>query len=883
MSDPRFARLHTDPRFVRPKAAKNKIVVDERFKQLFDDQDALSAKGKRARKVDKYGRPLEKEATANELKRYYRIASPQAEAMKKGEQGKDGEEAEGSEEEEEHEDEDEDKDEDKDEGASATRSFLDLARGEVLLESSDEEGQGSDDEDEAAVSEAESDSSSAVGSVSLGPLRRRRQPSRSPSIDLSETEHPLFPDEDDEASGLGESDDEPDVDPTRRVAVVNMDWDHLRAADLYRVLASSLSATAASVQTAPHPKPKASGSSTKFDANGDEVGPYKPSAKLTIAPGRLLHLRIYPSQFGKERMEREAIEGPPADVLRAKGAESSDDDEEDGVLRLGRKNKGKAKERRRRRGEESDEEITERDLVNEQLQDGEDDYDTEALRKYQLERLRYYYAIATFDTVSAAAHVVKEINGTEFERTANIFDLQFVPDATSFADDPVHDEATEASIAAEGNSYQGIDFSTDALRHSKVKLTWDADDPHRKNKLQTYLAAALDKSKAKGVTKGRPAVDEADIQQYLASSSDEEEQTAEEEEQDDFFEAEAGEHGEGEGKGKKEKKRERLRSLLGLEGGAADEQSWDGGAKSSKGREEGMQITFAPALSERSAKQLDLVKDERPETAIETYKRKEKERRERKKLERKARREGTELPVEGEEGPEFGGEDTGPGGFDDDFFADDGRDPFAAYDEDAVSSGDEIGVNAKKGKKDKLSKKEKRAQREAEEKAQEQEQAQLALLVGSDDEDDVLGGGGEGGRHFDMRAILKSEKNKGKKVKGKGKKAAAKKEVAEPVKDDFKVDLTDDRFKSLHEDYDFAIDPSNPRFQKSRNMDALLAEGRKRRAKANTARAPVSAADVVARKRAAAAGEGDSLSKLVEAVKRKAGETGGRGKRAKTE
>lgn len=38
-TDPRFAKLHTDPRFVRPKAAKNKLVVDERFKQFFDDSD----------------------------------------------------------------------------------------------------------------------------------------------------------------------------------------------------------------------------------------------------------------------------------------------------------------------------------------------------------------------------------------------------------------------------------------------------------------------------------------------------------------------------------------------------------------------------------------------------------------------------------------------------------------------------------------------------------------------------------------------------------------------------------------------------------------------------------------------------------------------------
>lgn len=411
---------------------------------------------------------------------------------------------------------------------------------------------------------------------------------------------------------------------------------------------------------------------------------------------------------------------------------------------------------------------------------------------------RYYYAIATFNTSSAAAHVVREINGTEFERTANIFDLQFVPDETSFEDDPVHDEATEASIAAEGNSYQGIDFSTDALRHSKVKLTWDADDPHRKTKLQTYLAAALDKSKQKGATKGRPNVGDADIAQYLASSSEDEgaDDKEEEEEKDDFFETAEVE----ESKSKKEKKREKLRNLFGLDGENAGEQSWDGGEKSSKGGKAGMQITFAPALSERSAKQLDLVEGDKPETAIETYRRKEKERKERKKAERMAKAEGRDF---NEEGP-FGepqGEDKG---FEDDFFADDSKDPFAAYDDGNVSSGDEIGI--KKKDKKKMSKKDKKAQREEEEKIREAEQGELALLVGSDDEDDV--GGGDGGRHFDMRKILKAEKSKGKKVKVKGKKA--KKDEA-PVNDEFKLDLGDDRFKSLHDDFDFAIDPSNPR------------------------------------------------------------------------
>ncbi|GAA5823102.1 hypothetical protein JCM11251_007487 [Rhodosporidiobolus azoricus] len=891
MSDPRFARLHTDPRFVRPKANKHKVVVDERFKQLFDGTDGSAGKGHRARKVDKYGRPLAKEASVNELKRYYRLASPEAEALKKGEV--DSDEAQDGEEEEEDEEEGSEEEEEEEGGKAApAKGFMDLARGEGLLESSDEEEAGSD-EDEALASDAESTSSSADGAVTLGGrAARKRREARSPSIDLSETEVTAFPDEEDEEEGE-EADEAPDAEPTRRIALVNLDWDHLRASDLYRVLSSCISSTASSSSVVPQKVP-AKGK-VKFDADGNEVEEYKPSAKLSIAKGRLLSLRIYPSQYGRERMEREAIEGPPAAVLKAKGAES--DEEDEGELRLGAKKKNKGKGKKRAGAEESDDEFTQQDLVDEQLQDGEDDYDTEALRQYQLERLRYYYAIATFDTVAAAEHVFQEIHGSEFERTANIFDLQFVPDETSFDDDPVHDEATEASIAAEGNSYTGLDFSTDALRHSKVKLTWDADDPHRKTKMQTYLAAALDRSKQKGATKGKAAVGDADIEQYLASSSGEEDDEAAEEgeeEADDFFEAPAEEDEPKKGK-KKESKRDRMRALLGLgdDGGLAgeDDLSWDGGKKEKKGGDGGMQITFAPALSERSAKQLEFAGEEKQESSLERYKRKEKERKERKKAERKARAEGRLGDDEGEfspgSAPGANGDGADDAGFDDDFFADDGADPFAAYDGGAGDSGDEIGLKKNAGKKQ--SKKDKKAQREAEDAANAKEQAELALLVGSDDEDDVLGAGGEGGRHFDMRQILKAEKAGGKKVKkgkGKGKKALAKEE-AEKVNDEFKIDVKDDRFKSLHEDFDFAIDPSNPRYQKSRNMEALLAEGRKRRStKTSKVRAPVAPADGKApAKRSLEAGgaeEGESLSKLVEAVKRKAGETGGRGKRTKT-
>jgi hypothetical protein len=57
--------------------------------------------------------------------------------------------------------------------------------------------------------------------------------------------------------------------------------------------------------------------------------------------------------------------------------------------------------------------------------------------------------------VSAASYVFQEVGGTEFERTANIFDLSYVPDDMDFEED-FRDEATE-----EVKGYKGNDFVTD--------------------------------------------------------------------------------------------------------------------------------------------------------------------------------------------------------------------------------------------------------------------------------------------------------------------------------------------------------------------------------------------------------------------------------------
>ena len=39
------------------------------------------------------------------------------------------------------------------------------------------------------------------------------------------------------------------------------------------------------------------------------------------------------------------------------------------------------------------------------------------------------------DTVEAASHIYNELEGTELERSANVFDLSFVPDEMTFDDE----------------------------------------------------------------------------------------------------------------------------------------------------------------------------------------------------------------------------------------------------------------------------------------------------------------------------------------------------------------------------------------------------------------------------------------------------------------
>ncbi|KAL2267214.1 hypothetical protein VTJ83DRAFT_4491 [Remersonia thermophila] len=539
---------------------------------------------------------------------------------------------------------------------------------------------------------------------------------------------------------------------TNRFAVVNIDWDHIKSVDLLALFSS-------------------------FVPTG----------------GRIEKVSVYPSEFGKERMQREETEGPPREIFKKqKDSDDSDDDDasDDDASSSDSDDSDSL--------DNSDEEIK-----RELLQEGNDqDFDSDALRTYQLDRLRYYYAVVVCSDAKTAQAIYEATDGTEYLSSSNFLDLRFIPDDVTFDDEP----RDEADAVPPG--YKPIEFVTDALQHSKVKLTWDMhpDELSRKQSIQ------------KAFTGSRADVAENDLRAYLASDS---------EGSEDDAPAENGGEGEGEGLSKKELARRKLRAALGL----GDEPE----PKPSKDAPVGeMEITFTPALSGKPAKQ------EEEETTIEKYKRKERERKEKRKAKALAKKQGLDPDAVQEEEAAAAPEPAEDLGFDDPFFTAEPVQP----------------SKSALRKEERIKKRAAREKQEAEDAAQ---KAQLELLMADENGDaDHLD-------HFDMREIAKAEKLKGKKRK-KGKKGA---EDQGGLQQDFKMDVDDPRFKAVFENHEFAIDPSNPKFKATEGMKKVLEEGRKKR-KTGPSDSPGAKRPQRDSKKAKAGGDFNELSSLVESVKRKA-------------
>lgn len=603
--DERFKSVHNDPRFKMPKLKNLRVKVDDRFSK--DELKKLNAGalGKKV-KIDRYGRKIKKES--NDLSKFY-----EHEEDSKEEQSSDDS-SEG-----------EESDDDLQaltEKLQQEEQFLDRARGEGLVSSSEDE--------ESSLSSSDSDSDEENEGVV----------------------------EDEEESDIEIEETKPeDTEPTCAFAVVNMDWDNIRAVDLMATFVS-------------------------FVPKG----------------GAIKSVTIYPSEFGKERMQKEEIEGPPRELFKSKKKKEEDSDSED---------------------IDSDVDVNDADNLAKitrklyEEDDGKEDYDSKALRRYQLQRLRYYYAVVKCDSVETARLIYQNCDGTEYESTANIFDLRYVPDDMEFDDDEAKDTCSKIPSSYRPDST----FVTDALQHSKVKLTWDETPKER----LTLSSRPLSQKE----------IEENDFKAYLASDSDESEV-----EKDSSI-------------------KDKYQSLL-------------GNTLTKFGKEENdddvdMEITFDPGLNDKLGNNAE--EEDKEETTIEAYRRKEKERRQ-KRLAKFKESKQTEEVANSQEG-----------------------------------SADKSSKNRKNSKKGK-------SMPDMDEKSK----AELELILMDNQE-------GNNNEHFSMKEVIKSEKDKKNKKNKKGKKIDQ-----EMVQDGFVANLDDPRFKEVFESHDYAIDPTNSEFKKTETMKKILKE-----------------------------------------------------------
>lgn len=244
-----------------------------------------------------------------------------------------------------------------------------------------------------------------------------------------------------------------------------------------------------------------------------------------------------------------------------------------------------------------------------------------------------------------------------------------------------------------------------------------------------------------------------------------------------------------------------------------------------------MEVTFTSGLSEKD-KDTPVIQDDDdiPETTIEKYTRKERERKQRRKEKSRLLKGPAEPESESVQEPTPAATDLG---FNDPFFA------------DATPTS----ISAAQTKKEK--KAAAAALRAAEEAAAASKRAELELLM-ADDNDDGL-------RHFDMKQVIRAEKGV-KKHRGKKRPRAQ-----EDVQEGFEIDVKDPRFAAVYERHEFAIDPTNPRFVKTGAMGKILEERRRR-----TRVQGEGEGEGEGRKRRKGGGK-EEVGRLVEAIKKRAG------------
>ncbi|KAL3821659.1 hypothetical protein ACHAXA_006079, partial [Cyclostephanos tholiformis] len=388
-------------------------------------------------------------------------------------------------------------------------------------------------------------------------------------------------------------------EPSRYLCVLNLNWDRVRAVDVFVMLHSF------------------------------------------CPPGTLRNVTVYPSDFGSERMERERVEGPPAGIWKGKSkgdqdeegqGDNNDDEKADDPSGDESSYDEDDTDDRVRPSDDVDSDHDDHDSDNEEDEeegedafnlaeatsklyahfppqsaisknsrlrnehDEEEGFDVEKLREYEASKLRYYYAVATFASSEAASQAYEGIDGMEMEDTAAEIDVRVLPE-NAYSETVSHRSPRDSCDSIPARYEPPEDAAATALRQSRVTCTWERGDAERERKLTRYYGMGKDAWEA--MASGN------DIGFYLATSdnsSGDDESISDEEGDGEAKEGGVREKDRTKREGdnvngdknrgitssisekKKKKKGSRMRSMLGLEG--SDSEVEDDGSKEALERPE---------------------------------------------------------------------------------------------------------------------------------------------------------------------------------------------------------------------------------------------------------------------------------------------------------
>ncbi|CAH0479209.1 unnamed protein product [Peronospora belbahrii] len=411
--------------------------------------------------------------------------------------------------------------------------------------------------------------------------------------------------DDDEAEAVSKKDEGEDIpmgEETKRFAVLNCDWTRIRAVDLFALCQSFAPAT-----------------------------------------GAVQNVTIYPSDYGLEKMKEEGKLGPQGlwddeDNQNVNEKEVEDEENQEALQTNDEKDKKDEGDQVVDDDESCDSNEVEEDGYDSDdplgvkksvtLESETDGFDREKLRVYELQKLRYYYAIVTCDSVKTASTIFDQCDQLEYETSSNVLDLRYVPDDITFTNTP------KESCNSVPDRYKPAIFATLALQQTDVKLTWEEDDDQRLELLT------------------RPAdwkdADDDDFKAYLASdvsdASEAEDSSDDSDEENKIDGNKDAAVPNSKKKSKKEAKIKKLRSRYQsmLLGSDADDDSSGGGLAESTDNEDkasgegDMEMSFTPGASDvlKAKRQKEL---EANETPFERYTREKKHEKNRKLHEKRTR------------------------------------------------------------------------------------------------------------------------------------------------------------------------------------------------------------------------------------------------------